>query len=152
MNDKGLFTVTPHGFEPHDQRAHTLHQRLLAQDVARHEAKPVFMTVRTARNPEFSALAHVVFSKLADGLGVPMDAIKNYLKEQTGRFDLVKMPDGSYVRLRKSVRFSAMSEEQFRAFWNESLPIIFERLLGRVKSKEYQEIVELLDGKPRTRP
>jgi hypothetical protein len=147
MIDKGLFTITPHGFEPHDERAHTLHQRLLAQDVTRHEGKPVFMSVRTARNPEFSALAHVVFSKLADGLGVPMDAIKNYLKEQTGRFDLVKMPDGSFIKLRKSVRFSAMSEEQFRAFWDEALPIIFERLLGKVKSVEYRDIVDILDGK-----
>lgn len=148
MIDKGLFTITPEGFVPQDQRAVDLHASLMRKDYH----KPVFLSVRTARNPEFSALAHVVFTKLADGLGVPMDAIKNYLKEQTGRFDLVKMPDGSYVRLRRSVRFSAMSEEQFRAFWNESLPIIFEKLLGRVKSKEYQEIVELLDGKPRSRP
>lgn len=145
MVDKGLFTITPTGFVPQDERARDLHAELIRKQYP----KPVFMTVRTARNPEFSALAHVVFSKLADGLGVPMDAIKNYLKEQTGRFDLVKMPDGSFIKMRKSVRFSAMSEEQFRAFWDECLPIIFERLLGRVKSKEYQEIVDVLDGKRR---
>jgi hypothetical protein len=145
VTDKGLFTITAEGFVPHDQRAVDMHAEMMRKDYH----KPVFLTLRTARNPEFSAMAHVVFSKLADGLGVPMDAIKNYLKEQTGRYDLVKMPDGGVVKLRKSVRFSAMTEPEFRAFWDEALPIIFEKLLGRVKSKEYQEILDVLDGKRR---
>lgn len=149
MNDKGLFTITETGFVPFtahgDTRAHDLHQTLIRKQYG----KPVFLTVRTARNPEFSALAHVVFSKLAAGLGVPMDAVKNYLKEQTGRFDLVKMPDGSVVKQRHSVAFSAMSEEDFRAFWTDCLPVILEKLLGGVKSAEYQEICDILEGKRR---
>jgi hypothetical protein len=144
-NSKGLFKATPEGFAPFDRRARDLHTKLFN----RHDGKPVFFTVRTARNPEFSALAHLVFTKLADGLGVPMDAVKNYLKEQTGRFDLVKMPDGSVIKQRHSVSFSAMSEEDFRAFWNDALPIILEKLLGGVRSKEYREICDILEGKSR---
>lgn len=146
MTDRGLFTVTDEGFEPHDDRALELHRRLRSTARA---SRPVFLTVRSPRNPEFNALAHVVFHKLADGLGVPMEAVKAFLKEQTGRFDVVKMPDGSFVKLRKSVSFESMSEEQFRAFWNDCLPVILERLLGGVKSSTYQEIVDILAGKPR---
>jgi hypothetical protein len=143
MNNKGLFNVSPDGFVPRDERARDMHRILFK----RNDGKPVFFTVRTARNPEFSAMAHVVFSKLADGLGVPMDAVKAYLKEQTGRFDLVKMPDGSTTRLRHSIAFSAMSEEDFRAFWTDALPVIYEKLLGGVPSETYQQIVDVLTGK-----
>lgn len=143
MNDKGLFTITEHGFVPLDQRAADLHAAL----VKKQYKKPVFLTVRTARNPEFSAMAHVVFSKLAAGLGVPMEAVKNYLKEETGRFDLVKMPDGKVIKQRHSVAFSAMTEEEFRAFWSDCLPVILEKLLGGVKSSDYDEICAVLEGK-----
>lgn len=143
MNEKGLFSITPHGFVPLDERAADLHKHLLRKQYD----KPVFMTVRTARNPEFSAMAHVVFTKLADGLGVPMEVVKNYLKEQTGRFDLVRMPDGTVIKQRHSVAFSAMTEEEFRAFWTDCLPVILEKLLGNVRSSEYQEICDILDGK-----
>lgn len=142
MNDKGLFRATPAGFVPFEKRAADMLDSLLK----RNDGKPIFLTVRTARNPEFSAMAHVVFSLLADGLGVPMDAIKNYLKEQTGRFDLIKMPDGSVIKLRRSVAFSAMKEEDFRAFWTDCLPIIYEKLLGGVKSETYDQIVDVLGG------
>lgn len=142
MNSKGLFTVSPDGFVPRDERAREMHRILLMRN-----GKPVFFTVRTARNPEFSAMAHVVFSLLADGLGVPMDAVKAYLKEQTGRFDLVKMPDGSVTKLRHSIAFSAMGEEDFRAFWTDALPVIYEKLLGGMPSETYQRIVDVLAGK-----
>jgi hypothetical protein len=142
VNDKGLFRPTPAGFVPFEKRAADLLDTLLK----RNDGKPVFMTVRTARNPEFSALAHVVFSMLADGLGVPMEAIKNYLKEQSGRFDLTKMPDGTVIKTRHSVAFSAMGEEQFRAFWADALPVIYEKLLGGVPSDTYREILEVLGG------
>lgn len=143
MKRPGLFTVTPDGFVPYDKAARDIHLTM----VSRKQQKPVFMQVRTARNPEFSALAHMVFSKLADGLGVPMEAIKAYLKEQTGRFDLVKMPGGNVVKMRHSTSFDAMSEEEFREFWNDCLPVIFEKLLGKVNSKEYREIVDLIEGR-----
>lgn len=139
--NKGLFKATPDGFVPWDERGRQLLRKMA------HKDKPIFMTVRSARNPEFSAMAHVVFSLLADGLGVPMDAIKSYLKEQTGRFDVVKMPDGSVTRLRHSIAFSAMGEEDFRAFWTDALPVIYEKLLGGVPSETYQQIVDVLAGK-----
>ncbi len=143
MNDKGLFKITTFGFEPHDKRARDMHAELIRKQYG----KPVFLSVRTARNPEFSAMAHVVFSKLADGLGVPMEAVKNYLKEQTGRYDLVKLPDGTIIKLRHSVAFSAMSQEQFSAFWQDCLPVIYDKLLGGQPSETYREIVDILAGK-----
>jgi hypothetical protein len=142
VNDKGLFKLTSSGFVPCDDRAREIHGTL----VRKQYGKPVFMTVRTARNPEFSAMAHVVFTKLANGLGVDMEIIKIFLKEQTGRFDLERLPNGTVIKRHHSVAFSAMSEEQFRAFWDAALPIIFEKLLGGVKSAEYQEIVDILAG------
>ena len=143
MNDKGLFKATMEGFAPFDRRGRDLHAKLLA----RTDHKPVFFTVRTARNPEFSSMAHVVFSKLADGCGVSIDAIKAFLKEETGRYDMVKMPTGKVLTLRRSVAFSAMTNEQFSAFWQDALPIIYEKLLGGVPSKEYDEIAAIIQGK-----
>jgi hypothetical protein len=40
-----------------------------------------------------------------------------------------------------------MKEEDFRAFWTDCLPIIYEKLLGGVKSKTYEQIVDVLAGK-----
>jgi hypothetical protein len=56
------------------------------------------------------------------------------------------MPDGTTIKVRHSVAFSAMSEEQFREFWKNSLPIIYEKLLGGVPSDEYDEIVHIIQG------
>ena len=144
MTERGLFVAQAGGFVPFDQRGRNLLDQQIRKNIA---GKPVFMSVRTARNPEFSALAHVVFTKLADALGVPMEAIKVFLKEQTGRYDLVKLPGGTVVKLPHSVSFAAMSEEQFRAFWDDCLPVIFEKLLGGVSSKEYDDIMEAIQGK-----
>lgn len=139
----GLFTLTEQGFRPHDDRGRELHSRLLA---GANPSKPVFMTVRTARNPEFSAMAHSVFTKIADGIGVPMEAVKMYLKERCGLYDTVLMPAGDTVKVYKSMSFSAMSEEQFRTFWEGALPIITGELLGGVSSKEADEIVRIIGG------
>lgn len=143
MKGKGLFVAHPGGFTPYDENARKVLNKLLLK----HADRPVFMSVRTARNPEFSAMAHVVFGKLADGLGVPMDAVKQFLKEATGRFDVVRMPNGTLQKLHHSVSFESMTEEQFRAFWNDALPIILERLLGGVRSDVYDDIVNIISGK-----
>ena len=145
MNSKGLFRVTSEGFVPFDRRSRDLHSKLARRD----DGKPVFLTVRTARNPEFSALAHVVFGKLAKGLGVPIEVIKAYIKEQIGLYDLVRLPNGTVIKMRHSVAFSAMGEEQFREFWKYAQPVIFEKLLGGVRSKEYDEIVAIIEGHDR---
>lgn len=143
MNRKGLFNATAAGFVPADRRGRDLLSSLQTH------GKPVFLTVRTARNPEFSALAHLVFAKVAAGIGVPMPVLKAYLKDRTGRYDLALMPDGNRVKVRHSVAFEAMSEEQFREFWNDVGPIITEELLGGVASKERDEIVDIMNGKDR---
>jgi hypothetical protein len=57
------------------------------------------------------------------------------------------MPDGSVTKLRLSIAFSAMGEEDFRAFWTDALPVIYEKLLGGMPSETYQQIVDVLAGK-----
>src|SRR5215831_7803142 len=132
---EGIFNVTETALVPLDARA----KELCRTFNYRKDNRPVMVTIRTPRNPRFSSMAHVVFSKLANGLGVPMEAIKAFLKEQTGRFDLVKMPDGTVIKLRHSTKFESMDENEFRAFWDDALPVVYE-MLGKMPSKEYQEI------------
>lgn len=145
MSGRGLFRATLDGMVPVDRQGRELWAQLLRREP---RDRPVYMNVRTPRNPEFSALAHLVFTKIAEGLGQPMDAVKMYLKERTGRFDVVQV-NGKTMHRYHSVSFASMTEEQFRDFWRDCEPIIVGELLGGLKSRERDEIVAIMNGDDR---
>ncbi len=152
MADKGLFFSDALGLRPMDGRAREIVAREHRGD------KPLFVTVRTPRNPEFNALAHVVFRMIAEAIGVPLEAVKMWLKEKTGRYDIVTVKPRKGTQARKarpkdvklyhSLAFESMSEEAFRAFWVDSEPFIAQ-LIGGFDSDEGRKILAIMNGDDR---
>ncbi len=133
MIAKGVFTAGKNALLPNDTRAHEI----------MHQLKPgdrVLMTVHRARNPEHNALAHVVFQRIADAIGKPMEVVKLWLKWETGRVDLVELPTGKHIPNPRSFKFESMGQDEFQAFWDEAWPIIAEKVLPNLPRETFEEL------------
>lgn len=125
---------------PSDDRGSSLMKELNPGD-------KVLVNVHRARNPEHNALAHVVFERIAQAIGQPMDVVKLWLKWETGRVDLVKMPNGTFIANPRSLKFESMSQQEFQSFWDDAWPIIGEKILPNIPEKDFLEIREIVGGK-----
>ena len=141
MESKALFLVTNGALLPADDRGRDMLKDLKMGD-------KVLVKVHRARNPEHNALAHVVFDRIAKAIGQPMDVVKLWLKWETGRVDLVKMPNGQHIPNPRSLKFESMSQDEFQSFWNDAWPIIGEKILPNIPEKDFQEIRDIFAGVP----
>lgn len=140
MTDKGVFIRSINGdFIPYDERAMEI-------TISCPVGKKVLMRVHKARNPEHNGLAHAVFQKIAQAIGQPLDVVKLWLKWETGRVDLVKMPNGRRIANPRSFAFEAMSQDDFQAFWNDALPIIAEKVMPQMPQEVYEELRRMISG------
>lgn len=139
MEAKGIFTAGSQALIAHDARARDIMLRLQPGD-------RVLVKVHKARNPEHHRLAFAVLSRISEASGVPAEAILYYLKEQTGKVDIVRLPNGRHVPCPKSIRFESMPQDEFQAFWNEAWLIISERLLPGIPEKDFNEIRAIVAG------
>lgn len=139
MEGTALFTVGKGALLPKDDRA---------QDMMRNRLNvgdKVLVKIHRARNPEHNALAHKVFDLIADATGYSKDVIKLWLKKETGRVDLVKLPDGKYLPSPRSMKFESMSQDEFQAFWNEAWVIIGEQVMPHIPEKDFEEIRKIVN-------
>lgn len=133
MIAKGLFSAGKNVLLPADGRAHEIMGRLKPGD-------RMLLTVHRARNPEHNALAHVVFEKIGEAIGSPMEVVKLWLKWETGRVDLIRLPNGKHMPNPRSFSFESMSQDEFQAFWDEAWPIISEKVLPRLPRELFEEL------------
>lgn len=140
MEGKALFSVARGALLPMDERGKDLMGELNVGD-------KVLVKVHRPRNPEHNALAHLVFGRIAKAIGQPMDVIKLWLKYETGRVDLVKMPNGKFMPNPRSLSFESMSQDEFQSFWDEAWPVIGEKIMPKIPEKDFQEIREIVTRK-----
>lgn len=140
MQGKALFTVGKGALLPADERGSSLMNELKVGD-------KVLVNVHRARNPEHNALAHVVFERIGLAIGQPMDVVKLWLKWETGRVDLVKMPNGKFIPNPRSMSFESMSQDEFQKFWDEAWPVIGEKIMPNIPEKDFREIRDIVTGK-----
>lgn len=138
MRARGVFRRYPDGLYPDDERAFAMLKQISLGD-------RVLVSVHKPRNAEFSAMAHKVFDSLARETGHTAEAIKLWLKWETGRIDLIKMPielvpGTRYLPVPRSFSPESMSEAEFKAFWDDAWPIISAKLLPKVPPEAVAEI------------
>jgi hypothetical protein len=109
--------------------------------------KKVLAWVHTARYPEHHRLAFAVMGKIADAIGATTECVLLWLKYETGRFDFVRLPDGTTEKSPHSIAFESMSQEDFQKFWNDALVPIRETVLPKVDDRTYNEIRDMIAGK-----
>lgn len=134
MESTALFTVAKGALLPKDDRAEDMLKNKL------NVGDKVLVKVHRARNPEHNGLAHKVFDVIAKATGYSPEVIKFWLKNETGRVDLVKLPTGKYMQAPRSMRFESMSQDEFQAFWDEAWVIIGEQVMPHIPEKDFEEI------------
>ena len=139
MKATGTFTVGKGALLPHDARAREMWPRLKIGD-------RVLVKVHHARNPQHNELAHAVIDRIASAMGLPVDVIKLWLKWETGRVDLVALPNGKYIHSPRSLSFAAMSQDEFQEFWNEAWLVISEKIMPRIPLQDLEEIQAIVAG------
>ncbi len=140
MKSKGVFTVTSDGLHPQDTRAQLVCSTLEI-------GSRVLCWVHKARYPEHNALAWSIFTKIGEPLGLPPESIYLWLKHETGRVDLIKMPDGSIKENPQSLAFESMGQAEYQQWWNEALVVIKEKIIHRLPQEVYLELREMMIGK-----
>lgn len=134
MEGTALFTVAKGALLPKDDRAEDMLKNKL------NVGDKVLVKVHRARNPEHNALAHKVFDVIAKATGYSPEVIKLWLKNETGRVDLVKLPTGKYMPAPRSMKFESMTQDEFQAFWDEAWVIIGEQVMPHIPEKDFEEI------------
>jgi hypothetical protein len=144
MREKGVFKkVTVMGGEMFfavDGRA----QEILAN---LSDGDKVFMWVHKARYPEHSRLSWSVVQRIGDAIGQPKELMMQWLKRETGRFDWVRMPDGTTEKAYHSIAFESMDQTEFQAFWNDVLVILTEQVLPKLPDDVFEDIRKMIEGK-----
>lgn len=135
MEGTALFTVAKGALLPDmtDDRARDLMDQLNVGD-------RLVVKIHRARNPEHNKLAHKVFDVIAKATGYSLHVIKLWLKNETGRVDLVKLPTGRYMHSPRSMKFESMGQDEFQAFWDEAWVIIGEQVMPHIPEKDFGEI------------
>jgi Protein of unknown function (DUF1367) len=141
MISKGVFKVIDTEILlPYDDRARTIMQQL-------HDNDRVLVTVHRARNAEHNALAHAVFDRIADAVGLPQETIKLWLKWETGYVDIVQLPNGKHIASPRSFRFESMGQDEFQKFWDEAWVVIGEKILPQLPHEIFEEIRAIVGRK-----
>jgi Protein of unknown function (DUF1367) len=140
MKKKGVFVRTLGAVTPFDSRAEEIIGSIAL-------GQKVLMYVQTARYPEHHSLAWAVFQRIGEAIGEPAEVVAAFLKKETGRFDWMRLPDGTVLPVLHSIAFESMSQEEFQKFWNDALVVIFEKLLPDIPEKGYREIMDIIEGK-----
>lgn len=115
------------------------------------------LTVDTDRNGKFSSLFHVMLGLLVDAINrgpasTSIDALKQWVKLKTGRFDLVKLPrpapDGTTHAIDyHSTAFHKMGESEFHQFCTGACDLIRAELAPWVAgSEEWAEARKIIDS------
>lgn len=142
MKSKGVFIRSAEAglvLIPFDQRAVEIMERLAPR-------QRVMLQVHTARYPEHHSLAWTVFQRIGEAIGEPAEIVAAFIKKETGRFEWMKLPDGTVIPVLQSIAFESMSQEEFQRFWDDALVVITEKLLPGIPEKEYREIRDIITG------
>lgn len=140
MLDKGIFTVAKNALLPGSERAYNIMAALKISD-------RVLCSVHRARNVEHNELAHAVFDRVAKATGLSLDVIKLWLKWETGRVDLVKLPNDKYMPNPRSLAFESMSQDEFQRFWDEAWVVLSEKMLPKIPEAEFEIIKAIVGGR-----
>lgn len=106
------------------------------------------------RNGRFNGLAHLLFGLVVKAVNAGpantnIDALKRWVKLQTGRYDLVRLPtpkDGQTHAIDyHSTSYAKMGEGEFHAFMVDACELIRDRMAPWIAdSPEWQEIQVIL--------
>lgn len=112
------------------------------------------VSVDKDRNGKFNALAHLMFGMVVKAINAgpgetDIDRLKRWVKLQTGRYDLVKLPqpkDGQTHAIDyHSTAFAKMGEDEFHAFMVDACELIRDRMAPWIAdSPEWTEIQIIL--------
>lgn len=140
MKAKGIFdAVGGDALHPQDRRAHEIINEM--------GDKKALVWVHTARYPEHHRFAFAVMQKIADAIGVPVEAVLLSLKYETGRFDYVELVDGSIKENPHSIKFESMDQAEFQKFWDDVLVVLREKWMPKMADDVFVEIQEMIAGK-----
>lgn len=126
---------------PVDKRAKEIVAELLRRGTK------TLMWAHTARHPEFHRYSWAVIGTIAEATGFSKESVYTFLKRETGRFDWVRMPDGSTERQYHSADFESMSQEDYQEFWNDALVVVREQIIPDISDEDYNRLRDMIAGK-----
>ena len=142
MKQKGIFdAIGGDALHPLDGRARDIINSM--------GDKKALVWVHTARYPEHHRFAFAIMQKIANAIGVPVEAVLLSLKYETGRFDYVQLVDGSIKEAPHSIKFESMDQAEFQKFWDDVLVVLKERWMLKLSDDVFDEIRDMISGERR---
>lgn len=102
------------------------------------------------RNGKFNSFYHVMLDLCVKAasrgpMTTSIDQLKRWVKQNTGRYDVVTLPDGQKVIDYHSTDFSSMGEEEFHQFAVDTAILIRDKFAPYIaEAPEWREIDDMI--------
>ena len=135
---KAFFTRTAAGLVPADDEARELMRGIkLGATVGVDVSKP--------RNIRFHRLYWGLASTIAQAIGAQSENVSDVIKLRSGHFTVVATKT-ERLRLPRSISFSKMSGDEFKAFFERACLVVTEEFLPHMKPGELTKQIEQMVG------
>ena len=135
---KAFFTRTAAGLVPADDEARDLLRTIkLGATVGLELSRP--------RNIRFHRLYWGLCSTIASAIGAQAENVSDVIKLRSGHFTVVATKT-ERLRLPRSISFSKMSGDEFKAFFERACLVVTEEFLPHMKPGELTKQIEQMVG------
>ena len=132
---------TPYGLVPVDDDAYEAKQKLKIGQV--YEAD-----IKLDRNYQFHkkyfSLIRIAWEYLLEGEAKEFktkEIFRKWCEIQAGNCDVLRLPDGHYLRLPKSIAFDKMGEDEFSELYERVKDVIWDLIGDRVTKEEFERVL-----------
>ena len=109
------------------------------------EEERVWVKLDRQRSDRQVRFFHALIKHVAEATAIESpEALKVWIKLQTGRFDLLKMPGGEIIKSPHSI--TAMNREEFSVFLDEAIRLICADILPEIKDRELIAEIDAMLG------
>lgn len=132
---------TPYGLVPIDDDAYNAKQKLKVGQVYETDIK---LDRNYRFHKKYFALISIAWEYLLENEVKEYrtkEIFRKWCEIQAGNCDVVRLQDGTYIRLPKSIAFDQMGEDEFSEVYERVKDVIWDKIGDRVTKEEFERVL-----------
>lgn len=132
---------TPHGLVPIDDDAFEAKQKLKIGQVYGADIK---LDRNYKFHKKYFSLIRIAWEYLYEGEAKEFrtkEIFRKWCEIEAGHCDVIKLEDGSFLRLPKSIAFDQMGEDEFSELYERVKDVIWAKIGNRVTRERFEQVL-----------